>query len=419
MYKVILINSGIETTIHYSSANKKAPRISSTKLQLTENQANTFNFTIYNDNIGYDEIIDLYTKIKIIKTETNKIKFEGRVLISNENMNGNKFYKEVICESELAYLNDSRVGNWALYPSTLPEDAPTYAEANQTIELALRKIIDNHNNNSEPEKQFMIGNIEVTGGVYFTTHYESSLDILLNKIVVDNGIIVKVRKENNVRYIDVLLDRPMTSQTTITLKKNLKSLKKTPNYETFCTRLIPIGADELTIESINGGLNYVENVEAIDKYGLITKPFEFQDITDKTLLLQKARAKLTDILHNSYISVEVTALDLSCIGLTPSEFEISTNYKIKNYIQNFEETLKVIQLELDLLQPWNSSLTFSNKAIVASTNTKNIQKQVNDIKNNTIDYGGRIIQNVSGLDEKVTNYKTQADITAKCQIMGV
>lgn len=411
MYQVVLINNGIETVIHHSTADEQAPHLASMNLQMFENQSNIFNFVIYKHYSGYNDIVDLATQIKIFDLQNGNIKYEGRILVATENMDSEgKFYKEVTCESELAYLNDSLVGRWELHPSTLPEDSVSYAEPNHTILTALTKIIDNHNSSVEAYKQFTIGIVEISGGVYFTTNRESSLDALIRNIISDNGVVIKIRKENGIRYLDILIDDPSISNTIIALSRNLKTFKKTPNYATFCTKLLAIGADGLTFESINNGKNYVENVEAIEQFGSIKKSFEWTYITAEDELLQKAQTKLTEVLSNTYVSVEVTALDLNCIGLTPEEFNVSTKYLIENEVQNFSEVLKVVQLDLDLLAVWNSKLTFSNKPIISSSNATDVQQQVNTNRNETLTYNGRLTQKVIGVDERLEAYKEKTDL---------
>lgn len=411
MYQVVLINNGIETVIHHSTADEQAPHLASMNLQMFENQSNIFKFIIYKHYSGYNDIVDLVTQIKIFDLQNGTIKYEGRILVSIENMDSEgKFYKDVTCESELAYLNDSLVGQWELHPLTLPEDSASYAEPNHTILTALTKIIDNHNSSVELYKQFTIGVVEISGEVYITTNRESSLDALIRNIIRDNGVVIRIRKEDGVRYLDILLDDPNISDTVIALSRNLKTFKKTPNYDTFCTKLLAIGADGLTFESINNGKNYVENVEAIEKFGSITKSFEWSYITSKDELLQKAQTKLTEVLNNTYVSVEVNALDLNYIGLMPEEFKISTKYLIENEVQNFSEVLKVVELDLDLLAVWNSRLTFSNKTTMASLNATDTKQQVIANRNETITNNGRITQKVIGINERLAAYKEETDL---------
>ena len=101
MYQVVLINNGIETVIHHSTADEQAPHLASMNLQMFENQSNIFNFVIYKHYSGYNDIVDLATQIKIFDLQNGNIKYEGRILVATENMDSRvtRFYKEVTCES--------------------------------------------------------------------------------------------------------------------------------------------------------------------------------------------------------------------------------------------------------------------------------------------------------------------------------
>lgn len=409
MYKIMIYNGGIETLIHYQGVDD-APQIIDNHLKIVENQSSILNFKMYITNPGYNMVTDLVTQTKVVDTRNNNTVFEGRVLTSIPTMDeSGEFYKDVVCESELGYLNDSRVGRWELHPGALPEDAPPHAEPNHSVRTAIEKIINNHNANTDQHKHFTVGTIEVEDGVYFATNYESSLDIIINKLINDNGLVIKIRKVNDVRYIDVLIDNPRVSDTIIELTTNIKNFKKTPNHTNFCTRLLAIGADGVTFADINNGKNYVENATAIAKYGIITKPFEWENVTLPENLLTKATNKLNEILTESYDAVEVTALDLSYIGLTPEQFEVGTKNLIVNEVQGFSGILKIVQVYLDLSEPWNSSLVFSSIPVTATSNSIGIQQQVNNNRIEVLMYNGRLIQKVSSVDGKFESYREQTD----------
>ena len=88
---------------------------------------------------------------------------------------------------------------------------------------------------------------------------------------------------------------------------NLKKLKKKSDSYDFCTRIIPIGADELTIEGVNGGKNYLENYQ----YSKKVKTYIWQDdsYTNASDLKEDAGLKLNEMSKpvNSY-SCEVIDL---------------------------------------------------------------------------------------------------------------
>jgi phage minor structural protein len=74
---------------------------------------------------------------------------------------------------------------------------------------------------------------------------------------------------------------------------NLKKLQKKASSYDFYTRIVPIGENDLTIESVNDGKNYLENYQYSDK--VRTYIWEDASYTDPTALMEDAQAKLNDL----------------------------------------------------------------------------------------------------------------------------
>lgn len=74
---------------------------------------------------------------------------------------------------------------------------------------------------------------------------------------------------------------------------NLKKLQKKSSSYDFYTRIIPIGADGLTIEEANGGKDYLENHQYSDK--IKTYIWQDESYTDAQALKEDAELKLKDL----------------------------------------------------------------------------------------------------------------------------
>lgn len=74
---------------------------------------------------------------------------------------------------------------------------------------------------------------------------------------------------------------------------NLKKLQKKSSSYDFYTRIIPIGADGLTIEPVNGGKDYLENHQYSDK--VRTYIWKDESYTDAQALKEDAQLKLNDM----------------------------------------------------------------------------------------------------------------------------
>lgn len=102
---------------------------------------------------------------------------------------------------------------------------------------------------------------------------------------------------------------------------NLKRLtKKSESYD-YYTRLIPIGADGLTIEEVNGGKNYLENHQYSDK--VKTYIWKDESYTDAQAMKEDGEKKLEDLSkpRDSY-SVEVIDLAKQKPGYSVLSFRL-------------------------------------------------------------------------------------------------
>src|SRR5690625_4827382 len=197
MYKVTLLNDGAETTIHSPYFNEL--KLQEGKIKQSINVADGFTFTILPNNPGYDSIHPLKTLVKVENLQTNKVEFEGRVLMPTESMSDTGiFAKSFLCESELGYLNDScqRHGEYH----------------NISVRDFLQVIIDNHNADvadDEVDKTFEVGIVEVdstSGELYRYLGYESTLETIKDKLIDRLGGELRVRKENGTRYLDYVIE---------------------------------------------------------------------------------------------------------------------------------------------------------------------------------------------------------------------
>lgn len=89
---------------------------------------------------------------------------------------------------------------------------------------------------------------------------------------------------------------------------NLKRLKKKSSSYDYYTRIIPIGADSLSIESVNDGKNYLENYQYSDK--VLTYIWKDESYTDADALKEDAEKKLAD-LSKPEVSYEAEIRDLA------------------------------------------------------------------------------------------------------------
>jgi phage minor structural protein len=366
VYKVTIINNGIATVIHYPISDYSVPHLDNLPLKEALSTVDSLSFNIYTNNPGYSLLFELTTKIKVIDTRDNSVRFTGRVLDVNERMDGKGlFYKEVLCEGALSYLNDSK--------------QRVNAFANENVTSFLTQILAIHNGKVDSGKQIQIGNIDVVGSVAYSCNFETTLAAIL-AVKEKLGGDIRVREEIGILYFDWLQSFSINT-VDVTLGTNMKDMIKGKDVTSLGTRIIPLGANNLTISSVNDELDYIEDGIAKNVYGVIEKTVEYKDITNATELYNTCLADLNKYTQPLFL-LESSTLDLSYLtGNESEQFILGTDMHIVNPVMAIDAIYKVVQIDLDLLKPYDPKLTIANFPIKLSTS-------INDLRKNTISNNG-------------------------------
>ena len=208
--------------------------------------------------------------------------FRGQVL---DDQTDKYKQKSVYCEGIRSYLNDSLTAPY---------------EYHGTPRGLLEKLINEHNEQIEEEKRFVLGNItidradealECKNVSYWETYRE-----IEEKLLGAYGGYLRVRVEGGVYYIDWLKDFGKKNRQKIRFAVNLIDIKDKNDTADMFTILRPLGAstigsdgeysDPVTIASVNGGRDYIENAEAIEKYGRIWRTQSWSHIEEPAKLLE-------------------------------------------------------------------------------------------------------------------------------------
>lgn len=355
MYEVKIINDSNETIINAVSTSSEAPRITG-QCKFGINTIDSFTFNILPDNEGYNLIKDLKTLVEVNNIKTNKNEFRGRVLIQTPKMNSSGLLtKSITCESELGYLMDS---------------VQSYGEYHDiSVRSFLELIIGNHNKQVSKDKYFTVGEVNVidnNDSLYRYLSYDKTLDTIKDKLIDRLGGELRVRHENGVRYLDYIQTIGEKKDTEIVLARNLITIEQERDPSEIITRLIILGTkledseERLTVGSINNGLNYIDDEEAIAEFGIIADTVTFDDVNIVENLLNKGKEYLKE---NNKIKKKhkINALDLSLIGLDIASFEVGNTYRVINPLMNIDEYLRVIEKTLDINSPQSSSLSIGDK----------------------------------------------------------
>ena len=416
MYLVTIINNDIETVINAVSTDINTPRISGT-IKQGINCIDSFTFSILPNNPGYNLIYPYKTLVKVFNVKSRKYEFIGRVLTPSGSMDSSGLIsKQYICESELAYLIDS---------------SQIYGEYhNITIEKYLEIMLNRHNLNREDHKKIYLGNVTVkdsNDSIYKYLSYDSTWKNIEEDLLDTYGGELKLRYEDDKKYLDYLIEIGEKKETEIRLGKNIKDITNDIDPTNYITRLVPLGAklqkyetgedgtqtevdseERLTIESVNNGINYIDDPEAIEEFGIIEGFVTYDDVNDVNNLFRKGKEYLAS--QRILVSNKVSALDLSIIGLDVDSFEVGNYYPLTHELLGINYYVRIIEKSISIENPHSSTITLGDKQkdikqyqLDNKKRHKEAMKLAEEVKKKALQIENYAIEEVYRVDDRVNN----------------
>lgn len=357
--------------------------IYNSKLEQALNDAGTFEFTITKNNPLYDEIYPRVSSVRITKNDTEI--FFGQVRTSEEVLEGEK---DVSCVGELSFLYDS-IQLQKRYQDYTPQQF-------------FNELVTNHNNQVEDDKKFRPGKVTVTDpndSLYRFTNFEDTLTDIRDKLCDSLNGYLRIRKSEGNRYIDLLRleDYGKYSDQPIKFGYNLLDFVKKDSGEAIYTALIPLGArlDEsqidgldsyLTIESVNGGKNYLKNDSAIKQFGLIWAVQKWDDVTVPENLMIKGKEWLRSNQYKT-LTLELTAIDMSMLKSDIDSFDLGDTIHVIAKDFGLDAVYPVQKKTTYLQEPEKNTIVLSNTSLSKSYSKKvegslqNIEGSIQNLTN--------------------------------------
>lgn len=349
---IVTITNGAENTIIHSDGTD---RISGGKVAKSINAVDSFSFTIYPNNAGYDLLKPLTTAVKVYDESTDKDIFIGRVLKCPDSMDERGLIcRKVTCEGRLGWLYDS---------------VQPYIEYKMVgISTVLSSFLSKHNAQVGADKRIELGQVTVTASnnYTYTANWDKTMDVIADKLIGKFGGEIQLRDKDGKVYIDYLEHIGHGTDTTIELAVNLKTISREVDETAVITRLYPLGAKltdsekRLTIGTVNGGKDYIEDSSLVAKYGIISGTQIWDDVTLASNLLSKGKEYLKSV-NRAKVQYQITAFDLSRIDKHIEQFELGCWYRVKNSLMGIDEDLRIVGISIDLDNPQASQLTFGDR----------------------------------------------------------
>lgn len=336
------------------------------------NTIDSFTFSVLRNNPAFGALNEFTTLVEVYNTAKRRYEFLGRVLHTTPSMSDNGLLvQETTCESYFGFLCDSQQGY--------------VKEQNWTVKGLLTHIINYHNSRVEDYKKFKVGTVsDPNDNLYIGIQRENTWETIKKKLLDTLGGEIRFRVQSDGLYIDYVEEIGEVKTTTIELSKNMKSITKERDPSSIITRLVPIGRNseadaEVDITSVNGGLDYIDDEEAIARYGLHEGVVEFEDVSTPSILLIKGKDWIKE---NNKVLVKyvITALDLSLIGLDIDDFERYNYYPIKNRLLGIDDTARINKKNINVCNETESSFEIGESFKTLSE----IQREQNASIQNTI-----------------------------------
>ncbi len=294
----------------------------------------------YNSFVSYKTVVTIY--------KDGVLRFRGRALYPSDDF---KNCRTITCEGERGFFRDGVIRPY------------TYQEGPAGI---FANVIELYNAQVEAFKQFVVGTVTVTDPNNYVNlesdkaeHFSDVLDKLVERC---GGYIVFTTNESGQRVVNWLADVAYSNNQTIEFGENLLDFARTDESDELVTVLIPYGAkndetgDYVTIESVNEGLDFIQDYDAVALRGVIAKAVYWDDITEPANLLAKAQQYLS---QNKLIftSLELTAVDLSAFDKSIDSFRVGDVVRVRSKPHGVDDDYKLTEQSLDFLRPARDTVT--------------------------------------------------------------
>lgn len=394
------------------------------KMSLGVNVTGEFVFSLPPTHPYIENIQKLKSVIKVY--DDKELLYVGRVLNTSSNLYN---VKKFTCEGDMAYLLDS-IQRPTEYHDLTPESY-------------LADKIAQHNSQVEEEKRFVLGTVEKQEMNYDArqdNQYTNTLDTIMDKLIDSNGGYIVIRHEEGKRYLDYLESYGRTSSQVIRFGENILDLTEHISAANVTTVLIPLGKSEeaeetgtggrVTIETVNDGKDYLEDLEAIALYGRITRTHTWDEVTVPENLKKKGEDYL-ETARNLSMTIDLTAVDLHMIDVDIDKIKCGDMIRTVSPPHGLDRYMLVSKREYNLLSPSNDRIVLGDTQMaLADTQAdlkKSIEKQndaiysVENIKSSVKTLEGEMKtakEDVSGLDNRVVSLEEEGSkMQDKVQIL--
>lgn len=350
-------------------------------LSLDVNGAGSLSMVLPPGNALHGRLKKLKSMI-VVKQDGTQL-FRGRAMET-----GTDIYNQqsVYSEGDRAFLLDSLQAPYAY---------------SGTVHGLFQRFVEGHNAQVEADKQFTVGEITAVSSSETTevetSSYSNTSSEMEDRLLNVYGGYLRTRTVGSTTYLDWVEQYGSTNSQPIEFSVNLLDLTEKIDAGDVFTCLIPLGASEigedgeytdpLSVASVNGGLNYIQDDAAVALYGKIWKTRTWSYIDDPARLMEKAREYLKTGIALETITLK--AVDMHFVDGQKQPIRIGDKVRILSNPHGIDKVMACTQIDIDLRDPENTVYTFGEKPRTLTENIVKAEEEVDELTGRGGGGGGR------------------------------
>lgn len=339
-------------------ANVDAFPVINPTLSVELNKAGSASFTLPPKHPLYNSINKLKSKITV--WDQNSVLWRGRCLNYEDDAAKNRTF---LMEGQMAYLNDAIIRPY------------TYTG---TVRGLLVKLINEYNEQVDEWKQISVGTVTVTSPEGDTikrksTAYTTAWDEITSQLVnVLGGYLIPAYNTTGGMTLSYREEPGELGTQDIRFGQNILDLARYVSAENIYTVLIPTGKSiseatsdtttsrsgaNVTIESVNGGLDYIQNNAAVNLFGKIWREKNWSYISSPSELKAVAQAELAKNIAES-ITINIDAIDLHTLNVNTQAIKLGSLHNVIAPYYNLNAQFYCSKIDYNFNSPKDNRYTF-------------------------------------------------------------
>lgn len=386
-----MIRIDVDNSTLYNPLNANAFPVINPTLSVELNKAGSASFTLPPKHPLYGSINKLKSKVTI--WDQNSVLWRGRCLNYEDDAAKNRTF---LIEGQLAYLNDAIIRPYSY---------------TGTVRGFLQKIINEYNEQVDAWKQITLGTVTVTSAEGSTitrksTAYTSAWDEINSQLVnVLGGYLIPQYNQDGGMTLSYREEPGDLGTQDIRFGTNLMDLSRFVSAENIYTVLIPTGKSisettsdtttsrsgaNVTIESVNGGKDYIQNNAAVNLFGKIWKEKNWSYISSPSELKAIGAADLAKNIAES-ITINIDAIDLHVLNVNTQAIKLGSLHNVIASYYGLNAPFYCSKIDYNFNAPSQNRYTFGTLQQTLTELQRDEEMQTDsDISNTSEDINDRI-----------------------------